>query len=102
MLTSKQRAHLRSMANGLPAAHQIGKDALSAQGIKQIDDYLEQHELIKVVVRKSLDCDIRALADQAAADLGAECVQVVGRRFVLYRYSGKRAAEGKAIALPRA
>ena len=40
------------------------------------------------------------MAHALAEQVGAEVVQVVGHRFVLYRYSLKLAEKGKAIILP--
>ena len=48
MLTGKQRATLRKMANQLPALYQIGKDGVTENILKQFDDALEAKELIKV------------------------------------------------------
>ncbi len=97
MLTSKQRAFLRAMANTLETGYQIGKDGISDNSIKQIDEYLEAHELLKVHVQNTLDTDIKQLAAETAQAVRAELVQVVGKRFILYRYSAKRAQKGKAI-----
>lgn len=101
MLTSKQRAFLRTMANGLEAQYQIGKDGLSDNSVKQMDEYLNVHELLKVNVQNSLDVDIKELAAETAARLHAENVQVVGKRFVLYRHSVQQAQKGRAIVLPK-
>ena len=46
MLTSKQRAQLRSMANSIDAIFQIGKGGINDQLIKQVEDALEKRELI--------------------------------------------------------
>ena len=40
MLNSKQRAKLRSMANGLETILQIGKGGISDNTVKQINDAL--------------------------------------------------------------
>ncbi len=101
MLTSKQRAYLRALANHLPAQYQIGKDGLNDNSIKQMDEYLLAHELLKVNVQNNLDADIKALAMTAAEALHAETVQQVGKRFILYRHSRALAEKGKAIVLPR-
>ena len=46
-LTSKQRAQLRGMANGLDTIVQIGKDGIGDNLVQQDNDALEARELIK-------------------------------------------------------
>ena len=41
MLTSKQRAKLRGMANGLDTILQVGKGNVTENLVKQVDDALE-------------------------------------------------------------
>lgn len=47
MLTSKQRAYLRSLANSAETILQVGKEGISENLIKQVDDALTARELIK-------------------------------------------------------
>ena len=49
-MNSKQRAYLRGLANTMPAIFQVGKNGISENFIKQIDDALEARELIKLNV----------------------------------------------------
>ena len=100
MLDSRQRAHLRGLANPLVALFQIGKGNLSEMACRQFDEALAAHELIKVSVLRSASEDARTLADSAAAAVGADVVAVVGRRFVLYRPSDKLRKEGRSIRIP--
>ena len=39
LMTSKERAYLRGLANRVPSLYQVGKDGISENVIKQIDDY---------------------------------------------------------------
>ena len=48
MLTSKQRAQLRGLANGMQAIFQVGKGGIGDALIKQVDDALEAREIIKI------------------------------------------------------
>ena len=86
-MTGKQRAALRKMANTIPALYQIGKDGISENVIKQLDDALEARELIKVHVLESAMLSTREASDECAAKLQAECIQTIGGKFVLYRQS---------------
>ena len=52
---------------------------------KEIDDYLTAHELVKVKLQESVEMTPKEAANAAAAALGAEYVQAIGRKFVLFR-----------------
>ncbi len=87
MITSKERAYLRSLSNKLNAIFQIGKGGVNDNQLKQIDDALERHELVKVHVLENSMLDTRAVCDEVASILGAEPVQVIGKKFILYKES---------------
>ncbi len=89
MLTSKQRAKLRGMANTIPALYQIGKDGITENVVKQFQDALEARELIKVHVLENAMEDTRTVAEEVAKKVGAETVQIIGSKFVLYKKSTK-------------
>lgn len=100
MINSKQRAWLRKQANPLDCQFHIGKGEVDEQVLKGLDEIMTTHELIKINVLKSAEQTPAEIAAAAAATVGAEVVQVIGRRFVLYRYSPKLAKQGKSIVLP--
>lgn len=87
MLTSKQRAQLRGLANGMQAIFQVGKGGIGDALIKQVDDALEARELIKITVLENAQTTSRAVADEIAAKVKADVVQVIGSKFILYRES---------------
>lgn len=87
MITGKQRAKLRGMANQISALYQIGKDGITENILKQFEDALEARELIKVHILESALLDTREAADDIAKRLNAEAVQAIGSKFVLYRKS---------------
>ena len=90
MITSKQRAYLRSLANPIPTIMQIGKGGLTENLLKTVSDALEARELIKLHVLENSGEDAYDLLQELAAQLGAEPVAVVGRKIVLYRASEKK------------
>ncbi|MBP1543134.1 MAG: YhbY family RNA-binding protein, partial [Oscillospiraceae bacterium] len=53
----------------------------------QLDDVLDCRELIKVGVQENCEYTAREAADEIAAQLKADVVQVIGRKFVLWRRS---------------
>ena len=87
MITGKQRAQLRALANPVPAIFQIGKGGVNENLIRQLDDALEARELIKIHVLETAFVSPRALLTELAEALGAEPVQAIGSRIVLYRES---------------
>lgn len=90
LLTSKQRAALRSMANGYETILQIGKDGVTGNVIKQTYDALTARELIKMRVLDGAPLSAREAADSLAEKVGADVVQVIGTRFVLFRRNTKK------------
>ncbi len=87
MLNSRQRAQLRGMANSYDAIFQVGKGGINDQLIKQVDEALEARELIKLRVLETCPDTSRTAADRIADAVGADVVQVIGYRFILYRES---------------
>lgn len=88
-MTSKERAYFRSLANTMQPIFQIGKNGVSDNTIKQIDDALEARELIKITVLETSGEDVREVAHELAREVNAEVIQVIGSKFVLYRKSKK-------------
>ena len=89
-MNSRQRAELRGMANTLDPIFQVGKGGVNDQLIRHVDETLEKRELIKLTVLESAPETAREAADQIAAATHAETVQVIGRKFVLYRKSKEK------------
>ena len=87
MLTSKQRAYLRSLATNEPTIMQIGKGGISDNLKKTVSDALEARELIKLGVLENCDWTSREAADELSEALGADVVGVIGRKIILYRES---------------
>ena len=87
MLNSRQRAQLRGMANDYETILQVGKMGISENTVKQVDDALEARELIKMSVLETSPLSSREAADELAKAVKADVVQVIGRKFILYRQS---------------
>ena len=87
MLTSKQRAYLRGLANGESAIMQIGKGGGGENLVKTVSDALEARELIKLSVLENSMETPRDVANELADATGADVVGVVGRKIILYRES---------------
>ncbi|XOQ49216.1 MAG: ribosome assembly RNA-binding protein YhbY [Eubacteriales bacterium] len=98
MITSKQRAYLRSLANELDTILMIGKSGVGEDVVKQADDALTAREIIKAKVLETSPVPVREAAEQIAERTHAEVVQVIGAKFVLYRKNEKN----PKIMLPKA
>ena len=96
MLTGKQRSFLKGIANNLDPIFQIGKNGITENFIKQADDALEAREIIKIKVLNNSFLNPKEVANELAEKTGAEFVQSIGNKFVLYRESKKN----KKIELP--
>ena len=97
MLTSKQRATLRGIASTYETIFQIGKGGISETLIQQVKDALRKRELIKLHVLDNCPMDAREAAAELAEATGAEVVQVIGTKFVLYRPSHKKDLKNKIV-----
>ena len=96
MLTSKQRAYLRSLAHNLDTIFQIGKGGITEEICLQIDNALEARELIKARVLENSSYRAQDAAAEIADAIGCDVVSCVGSKFVLYKESEKK----KRIELP--
>lgn len=97
MLTSKQRAFLRSMANSIDTIVMVGKGGITTKIIKQVTDALRARELIKGKVLETSGIEVRDCADEISSQVAADVVQVIGTKFVLYKKNYK---ESK-ISIPK-
>ena len=84
MLTSKQRAALRGEANGLDTIFQVGKGGVTPAVIAQTAEALAARELVKMRVLEASTLSARETAEQLAQATGAQVVQVIGTKLVLF------------------
>lgn len=96
MLTGKQKRFLRGLGHSLNPVITIGKGEISDPLIRETDEALAHHELIKVKILESCILDRHEVADELATVCKAEVAQVLGRTFLLYR-----TAEEPKLELPK-
>ena len=89
MITSKQRAFLRSIAQTTPVIFQIGKNGINDNQIKQIIDALEAREIVKINLLDTTPDDKQSIANEIALRTGAEIVQIIGKKLTIYKQSSK-------------
>ncbi|MCI8485549.1 MAG: ribosome assembly RNA-binding protein YhbY [Clostridia bacterium] len=85
MMTSKQRAYLRSLANTIEPIFQIGKSGISENLIKQLNDAINARELIKISILESAPANVRELGEEIAISTNSILVQTIGNKVTLYR-----------------
>ena len=90
MLTNKEKKYLRKLANPLSSIFQVGKEGVSANQIKGINDYLEAHELVKIAVLKNCDSEPMEVALDINSATKGELVQIIGKIIIIYRQSKKK------------
>ena len=93
MLTSSQRAKLKSIAQNLNPIFQIGKNGVGDNQVNDILDALSVHELIKISVLRSAETPTKPILDEVCDRTGAEPVQAIGNKIVIYKRSEKDGVE---------
>jgi RNA-binding protein len=91
MLTGKQKRYLRSLGNELEPILTIGKGGISENVVTQADQALEARELFKARVLPNCLEEPENIAKELAMQVNADVAQVIGRNFLLYRASKKKA-----------
>ena len=86
MLTPKEKAYLKSLAQKEKAVFQIGKEGLSDNLLTDVLNYLNKHELVKISILQNSMVD-KDEAIEFFEDAGIEFVQFIGRVLVLYMHS---------------
>ena len=89
MLTSKQRAELRSQANTLETTLMVGKGGVTEAVIAEAENQLIARELVKGKVLEGALMSPREVSDAICEATGAEGVSVIGTKFVIWRFSEK-------------
>jgi RNA-binding protein len=102
MPASELRRALRGHGHAMSPVVQIGKAGVTAGVIKQVQQALADHELIKVKVGAECPLGRHEVADRLDGEPGIDIVQIIGRVLLLYkrhpqtpRYEGTRAPAAK-------
>lgn len=96
-MNSKQRAYLRGLANNLTSIFQVGKNGISDNLLKQVNDALEAREVIKINVLETSPEEIFDVANSIAKATNSEVVQTVGNKITIFRARKKNSK----IELPK-
>lgn len=79
-----QRKYLRGLAHGLRPVVQVGKNGITPELIKAVDEALEAHELIKVKFVEFKE-ERKALSEEIGEKTSSEPVGLIGNVVVFYR-----------------
>ncbi len=93
MLTSKERAELRGRATTIDTTLMVGKGGVTEALIAEAENQLDTRELVKGKVLEGAMMTPREVCDEICEATGAECVGVIGTKFVIYRFSQKLQAQ---------
>lgn len=97
MLTSKERAELRSQATTLDTTLMVGKGGVTEAVIAEADNQLTTRELVKGKVLEGAMMTPREVCDEICEATGADGVAVIGTKFVIYRFSEKLQQERNQV-----
>lgn len=97
MLTSKERAELRSQANTLDTTLMVGKGGVTDAVIAEADNQLTTRELVKGKVLEGAMMTPREVCDEICQATGADGIAVIGTKFVIYRFSEKLQQERNQV-----
>ncbi len=96
-MTSKQRAYLKGLASTIEPVFHVGKSSLTPELTEAIGEAFHTNELIKIAVLKNCMDDPKEIARMVAERTHSQLVQVIGKRFVLYKPNKDK----PGIVLPR-
>ena len=85
MLTSKQRAHLKSIASTEDTILQIGKNGIVDTLVTQVSDALKAREIVKMKVLEGAMLTPAEAAAELSEKTKSEVVQVIGNKLVLFK-----------------
>ena len=85
-ITPKQRAHLKSLAHHLKPVVFVGKEGITDQTVRSLEEAFNTRELLKVRILEAAPMGTREGTEALAARLdNAVAVQSIGRVGVIYR-----------------
>lgn len=93
MISTKQRAKLRSIAQKLEPIVIIGKDVISENVIQSIELVIDKRELIKIRLLPNSGLEAKSASQQICEAICADGVQCIGNIVVIYKKSNRNDIE---------
>ena len=85
MLNSKQISYLKSLSHSMHAVVQVGNKGLSEAVIKEIEESLKAHELIKIQVQDNDKTKRQNFLNLICSKLGATSINHIGKQLIIFR-----------------
>ncbi|WP_242338319.1 MULTISPECIES: ribosome assembly RNA-binding protein YhbY [unclassified Anaeromyxobacter] len=102
MASTRLRKTLRAAGHHLSPVVQVGKEGVTEAVLRQLDDALGTHELVKVKIGTETPEDRFEAADRLGAETGAQVAQILGRTILVYRRHPEKPRYEAAPARPAA
>ena len=96
-MRGKDRAELRAEAHHLKATVHVGHHGVTATLLQSLDEALEARELVKIQVERNAPMSVKETAGELATQVGAEVIQVIGRKTTLYRHNPELHKKGETV-----
>lgn len=98
-LSGRSARYLRGLGHHLRPLATVGREGVTANLLKAVDELLAAHELVKVKIGQGCELNRREAAEVMGTQTGAAVVQVLGRTVLLFRQNPDR-DDGARIILP--
>jgi RNA-binding protein len=85
MASTKLRKTLRAAGHHLSPIVQLGKEGVTEAVVRQLDEALLAHELVKVKIGTETPEDRFEAAERLGAETDAQVAQIIGRTILVYR-----------------
>ena len=99
-INSRQQKFLRGLGHHLSVKAMLGKEGITEQVIKSINEVIDANELVKVKVQENFPHARKEAGPLLAEATGTALVQVIGRTVLIYRGNADLPAD-KHIDLPK-
>lgn len=99
-LKGKQKRYLRSQAHGMRPLFQVGKEGLTSNWLKQVEDAIEKRELLKINVLQNAIVEDKEVIEYIEDNSQIQVVQKIGHVLVLFKQADKR--ENRSYSLEAA
>ena len=99
-LKGKQKRYLCSQAHEMRPLFQVGKEGLTANWLKQVEDAIEKRELLKVNVLQNAIVEDEEVIEYIETNSRIQVVQKIGHVLVLFKQADKR--ENRSYSLEAA
>ena len=96
-MRGKDRAELRAEAHHLRATVHVGHHGITPTLLQSLDEALEARELVKIQVERNAPLSVKETAGELATQVGAEVIQVIGRKTTLYRLNPELHRKGEPV-----